>query len=70
MSARIPVDYVEGPTGATVWLWPNSPDPITVEFDGDEWSEILERVEASEYDDVETAISVVLAKDLLGADLD
>jgi hypothetical protein len=64
MTQRIPVEYVEGPNGTTMWLWPNSPESMTVEFDAEEWESIKERVEASDYADLEEAVGTLLLEEL------
>lgn len=53
MTERIPVKYAEGPEEVTVWVWSNSPDPVTVRFPRDQWDEFLENVEAEYGGDLE-----------------
>jgi len=42
MTESVPLDYVVGHQETTVWLWPDTPDPVTVRFDRDEWERIQE----------------------------
>lgn len=39
---KIPLDYVEGADETTVWMWPDSPKPVTVRFDRENWKRIQE----------------------------
>jgi hypothetical protein len=64
MSHRIPLEYVEGAEEVTVWMWPNSPDPLTVRFDLEEWAEIEAKAEEVADGDLEKAIGTALLKDL------
>ena len=64
MTQRIPTEYVEGPDGAVVWLWPNTADPVTVEFDREEWEEIKADMEESEYESMDALIGEAVYNDL------
>lgn len=48
MSDRIAVNYAVGPEETTVWLFADSPDPITVTLCSETWAEFEQRA-AEEY---------------------
>jgi hypothetical protein len=64
MTERVPIDYVEGVEEVTVWMWPNTPDPLTVRFDLEEWEAIEAKAEEVADGDVEVAIGRALASDI------
>lgn len=44
-SDTIPMDWVEGPDETTIWLWTDSPDPLTVRMKREKWERFREQVE-------------------------
>jgi hypothetical protein len=64
MTDRIPLEYVEGVEEVTLWMWPNSPDPLTVTFDLEEWEEIEAKAEEVADGDLEAALGQALSNDL------
>jgi len=60
----IPMDWVEGPDETTVWLWPNTADPVTIMLDRAEWDELKARQERSEYQSMDRLIGEAVADDL------
>lgn len=68
MSQPIPVEYVEGPEEVTVWLWPNSPDPLTVPVGREEWDDWKARLEESEHDSMEELVGDAVANDVLSGE--
>jgi hypothetical protein len=43
MSDRPAVDHAAGPDETTVWLFADSPDPLTVTIDSETWAEFEQR---------------------------
>lgn len=64
MSDKIPIEYVEGPTETTVWMWPDAPDPVTVRFPSDEWEKIKEAADAEYGGDVAAFVTRVVNADI------
>ena len=64
MRQTIPLEYVEGVEEVTVWLWPDSVDPVTIRFGQDEWDEIVAKAEKGEYEDLEEMFGTVLLDEL------
>ena len=64
MNEQIPVEYVEGPDETTLWLWPNTADPVTIRVDRAEWDEWKARQERSEFESMEKLIGEAAADDL------
>lgn len=58
--APIEMDWVEGHDETTVWLWTDSPDPVTVRFTREEW----ERIEQAADGNVERFITEKVVSDL------
>ena len=56
VSDRIPVEYVRGVDTVTVWMWPDSPDPVQVEFGLRTWA----RVERRAAEDADGDVGLVL----------
>jgi hypothetical protein len=63
VSQRIPLEYVEGVDETTIWLWPDSPDPVTVRVESELW-ERMQR--AAGDDDLEEYVGQLVADDLEG----
>jgi hypothetical protein len=63
MSDKIPIERVEGHNEVTVWLWPNSPEPVTVRFDKSEWREIEKNARKRADGDVERFLTDVILDD-------
>ena len=59
-SDQIPMEWVEGAEETTLWLWPSTPEPVTVRFDREKW----ERVKAAAEGDIEGYISRVVLSEL------
>lgn len=64
MTERIPIECVRGVEEVTVWLWPNTSDPVTVRFTPHEWAKIERKAERVADGDVEKAIGELLQDDL------
>ena len=62
--AGVSMEWVTGVDEVTVWLWPETPDPVTVRFSLREWAKI-ERKARDEYaGDVEAFVTRVVTADL------
>jgi hypothetical protein len=60
----ISMEWVIGAEEVTVWMWSDSPDPVTVRFPVRKWAKI-ERKARDEYGgDVEAFVTRVIAADL------
>lgn len=58
------MEWVIGADEVTVWLWPETPEPVTVRFSLHEWANI-EKAARDEYDgDTEAFVTRVLTADL------
>lgn len=65
MSDQIAVEYAVGPEETTVWLFADTPDPLTVTFHPHTWAKFEQRA-AEEYD----GDAAALLADLLAAAVD
>jgi hypothetical protein len=63
MSTRIPIEYVIGADEVTLWVWANSPDPVTVRFTHREWARIERKAEEIGRD-IEEVVARLLEKDI------
>lgn len=62
--SRIPMEWVIGVEETTLWVWPESPEPVTVRFPLRKWAKI-ERAAEEEYGgDVRAFVTRVLTADL------
>jgi hypothetical protein len=60
----VPIEWVIGAEEVTAWMWPDSPDPVTIRFSMREWAQI-ERKARDEYDgDVEAFVTRVVTADV------
>jgi hypothetical protein len=60
----IPMEFVVGTEETTVWLWPDTPDPVTVRFSLRKWAKIERKAEREWNGDIQALISEVVAQDL------
>lgn len=60
----IPMEWVIGAEETTLWLWPDSPDPVTVRFPIRQWAKMEKAAEIEGYDSVEGYVTKVLRTDL------
>lgn len=68
MTPRVPIEVVHGVDEVTVWMWPNSPDPVTVRFSHHEWAKIERKAEQVADGDIEAVVGHLLNEDLEGQD--
>jgi hypothetical protein len=68
MTPSVPIEVVHGADEVTVWMWSNSPDPVTVRFSYHEWAKIERKAEQVAGGDVEAVIGHLLENDLEGLD--
>lgn len=61
MTDRIPLEYVEGAEEVTVWLWPQDPQPVTMQVSFEKWDALLEKAGD---EDLEEFIGRIVAQDL------
>lgn len=54
------MDWVIGPQETTLWLWTDSPDPVTVRMPRDEWERLREAADG----DIAAYVTRVLSADL------
>lgn len=64
MSSKVPIDVVRGVDEVTVWMWTNSPDPVTVRFSFHEWAKIERKAEQVADGDIEAVVGKLLEQDL------
>jgi len=64
MTPRVPIETVIGVDEVTVWMWPNSPDPVTVRFTLHEWAKIERQAERVADGDVEAVVGHLIENDL------
>jgi hypothetical protein len=64
MTQTIPLKIVRGYDEVTVWMWPGSPDPVTVRFSLHEWAKIEWKAERVADGDVEKEFGTLVEKDL------
>jgi len=68
MVRKVPIETVIGADEVTVWMWSNSPDPVTVRFSYHEWAKIELQAERVADGDIEAVIGHLLENDLEGQD--
>jgi len=60
----IPMDWVEGPNETTLWLWTETPDPVTVRLDRERWEKLRETAEEHTDGDVAEYVTRVIEADV------
>jgi len=58
------MEVVRGYDEVTVWMWPDSPDPVTVRFTVRKWARIERKAQREAGGDVEKVVGTLLEKDL------
>lgn len=61
---RVPIEFVRGVEEVTLWMWPNTPDPVTIRFTIHEWAKIERKAEEVADGDLGLAIGTLLEEDL------
>lgn len=56
----VPMEWVIGADETTLWVWPQSPDPVTVRFPLRKWAKIERAAEVEHGGDVRAYVSRVL----------
>jgi len=70
MTDKLSIDYVRGIDDVTVWLWPNDPDPVTLQLAYREWAHLERRARELEGGDLEALLGKLLSEEVMGAYLD
>jgi hypothetical protein len=61
----IPIDFVRGTEEVTAWLWPNTPDPVTVRLPLRQWAELERTARKIGDGDVERVVAKLLKQDMV-----
>lgn len=67
MSEGVPIEFVRGIDSVTVWMWPNTPDPVQLEFDLRKWARIERQAEREMDGDLERYFGSVVDSRLADA---
>lgn len=67
MSEGIPVESIQGLGSVTVYLWPNSPDPVVLQLSNRRWARLQRKAERASDGDVGSVIWSLVEADISDA---
>jgi len=61
----VPIDFVRGTEEVTAWLWPNTPDPVTVRLPLRQWAKLERTAEKIAEGDMERVVGELLQEEVM-----